>query len=344
MAEEAVTLESLEAENVSPWVGMNPEDRTKYLDGLHAKLDADKAEDATPVEETPGRARDDAGRFAKNESTDTDAGDETPADVDAVLPDKEDEEVQADWRDAAAKDLATAYGIGDDMLAKIPSREVLDVVLDGIDNKRRSDKETPVDQATTTQQATQDSLPVSDALARLKAFELDDELGADDAPKIRDMVSATAAALEQVIAFQQQQQADIVRQTQAHVGNLVEAEVDKLGYADLFGKPGKRTPEQSARMRAIVVDHFERGEALAARGGKPSPTTEFVKRSVFALHGEDIIKQEQQKHLAKLKNQSSRRTGGGSTNGNLPLRGATPLERALSDLPHVRQELGIGND
>jgi hypothetical protein len=132
---------------------------------------------------------------------------------------------------------------------------------------------------------------------------------------------------------------------QQHVGTLrstATANLQKLGYPALYGEPGKTlTAEQTANIAAVLDDHFQRGADLERRGGKPSPSPELLKRSVFAVHGEQIVTQAKQEHLTKLRAQSARRTGGGTTTSTAAPQGKTSLDRALNALPATLRELGL---
>jgi len=347
MAEEMTTV--LENEESSAWSQMDAGQRDKYVAGLHEQLAADKEVNAPPDEsDSTDQVRDSAGRFASREAEETTsvAADEISGADDAAEADNKakDEEVQDDWRDADVKDLAAAYGLDDESLAAIPSREVLDVVLKGIDKKafaaQKSDDGTVAGEQRNQQQDDQQRL--DDRFSDLTRFKLPDTIDEDAAGPINSFVEATTAEIK---ALRTKVQSFEQMQAEQHFRNLrIEAlnNLQTLGHADLYGEKGKPlTKEQQANVDAVLDDHFERGSSLARRGGKPSPTPEFLKRSVFAVHGEHIVNKTKQEHLAKLKAQSQRRTGGGSTKLPTPASGATPLQRAMSNLPALRRQMEL---
>jgi hypothetical protein len=355
MAEDTIATLEQEDTETSGWSTMDSGKRDSYVAGLHEQVAAEKAEEAPSTEaKAADRARDASGRFAKTsaeETTETTpaSGDETPvADDAAPAPETVvgNEEVKGDWRDAGVKDLVAAYGLDDESLAAIPTREVLDVVLKGIDKKAFLERQAAQGQAVATQQEqVQQSgqQATDDAIAKLEAIKFDEELGADDAAKLKDGFAAVVAELKEQRAWRAQQQQLQVQDAGARLRADVLTNLQKLGHTTLYGEPGKPlTNEQKANVKAVTEDHIQRGSDLARRGGMPSPDNlELLKRSVFAVNGEDIVNQTKQEHLAKLRAQSSRRTGGGSTNPSRPAKGATPLERAMNGLPALRQSMDL---
>ena len=327
-------------DSMAQWANMPADQRAAYVDQLHTDLSAEKqAEQVSEERPTPGHTRDEMGRYARTEPTETPAGgDETPAADDAAPQapkGSKSEEVQ-DWRDAETLDLASQYGLDDVALAALPSREVLDHVLRAIDKKAFEAGKTatkpveppaakPAEAASAAQQAT------NDALATLEAFSLDDELGADDAPKIRNAVKAITAELKEMRQFRgtlQQQQIQAARET---LRSQFTESVDSLGHTELFGKPGSRTKEQAANLeKAFSEGHIPHARGLLAQGRQVAPTPTFAKAAVNLLFGDQIVEQAKAQQLSKLKKQASRVTGGGSTKLPLP-KDATPLEKNLRE-------------
>ena len=109
------------------WGKMTPEQQSASVDEAYASVRERRAPE--PTRET--------------ETTDTSVdGDETPAAGDAArkpaeetVVEGEDEGEGQDWLDQEAQELATAYGLDDEFLAAIPSRDVLDRVFQAIDKK-----------------------------------------------------------------------------------------------------------------------------------------------------------------------------------------------------------------
>jgi hypothetical protein len=339
---------TLEADDsLAAFAEMDESQRSAYVDSLHTDLAAEKAgsiaaglgDDSPPAPEA-GKTRDEAGRYTKQAATtETPAsGDETPATDDAAsqTPKGSKSEEAEDWRNAETKDLATQYGLDEEALAAIPSRDVLDTVLKAIDRKAFEAGKTapakpqsgqPAPEAANAQQQTAD-----DALARLEAFSLDDELGADDAPKIRDAVKAITAELKEMRQFRGTMQQQQGQAAFAQLQRDFTASVDSLGHTELFGKPGERTAAQAANLeKAFHEGHIPHARGLLAQGRQVAPTPAFAKAAVNLLFGDQLVEHAKQQQLARIKKQSARITGGGSTKV-LPLpEDATPLERNLRE-------------
>ena len=328
--------------NDGGWASLPEDKRDGYLAGLRDKLAAEKEAGATTQ-----RARDEStGRYAKADTETPGKSDETPASADAALAAKPEkgEEVQ-DWRDAEVKDLATAYGIDEAKLAKIPSREVLDTVLEAIGKQpaAAAAAEKPAEKQAETNQPQQQG---TDPFADLTKFKLPDSIDEEAAKPLNAFIET---AIAEIKALRAQTAADATRRQaewQATTARTALATIQGL-YPDLYGKPGeKMTSEQTKRANEVIADHFALGARLASRGGNVSPdNAALLKRSVFAIHGEQIINDNNEKHIAKLKASSSRRTGGGTTKAaEAPREGETPLRRALRALPKVRQTLDLHNE
>jgi hypothetical protein len=344
MAEETTTV--LENEEANKWEQMDAGQRDEYVAGLHEKLAAEKKDEAPPKEPDATDQGSDADSEAAEEeaktisvNADEDSGNDDAAKAENKV---EGEEVKDDWRDAGVKDLAVAYGLDDESLAAIPSREVLDVVLKGIDKKAFAEQNADEGLGDNAQQSQQQP---DDHLADLTKFKLPDTIDEEAAGPLNSFIDATVAEIRALRAdVHSFKQAQAEQRFQA-LRNEALHNLQKIGHTDLYGEPGKPlTKEQQANVDAVLDDHFDRGSSLARRGGKPSPTQEFLKRSVFAVHGEHIVKKTKQEHLAKLKSQSHRRTGGGSTKFPTPASGATPLERAIGNLPALRQKMELGEE
>lgn len=338
---------TLEAdESLAAWAEMSAPEREAYANDLHkgvveeraAEAARDKEKPAEPVEPPPpGRTRDETGRFTKQEETPAN-DDETPVVDDAApaaTPDKAKEDDRA-WLDADTKDLANAMGLSDDDLADFGSKAELDRALRIIDKqaykaakeppKPNGDAKPPAQPASVQQQRT------DDALAKLEAFKLENELGADDAPKLNEAFAAVVAELKEQRAWRAEtQKVEAQRSFQSLRAKAVES-LHSLGHADLFGKPGEKpTKEQAANVEKALEAHFTHGRGLAARGGQPAPTPAFLKAAVNLAFGDQLIEKTKQEQLARLKKQSAKRTGGGSTTLPPLPKDATPLERNLRE-------------
>ena len=338
-ANTAVMERELSQPEVS-WATMAPDAREGYLKGLREKIAAEHVE-----ENGETRARDENGRYTKTTETPAE-GDETPARGDSGSKTADDKPA-TDWRDQETRELATAYGIDDEDLAAMPSREVLAVAMKAIDKKAFA-----AAKAVTTagekpekaaQQTGQTAQQIEDAIAKLEAFQLDDELGADDAPKIRDAVSAIAAELKELRAFRNEIKQQQAKQSFNDIRQRATSAIHSLGQEELFGKPGEQTKEQKENLEKAIDAHFVHARGLMATGRQAAPTPAFLKVAVNSVFGDQIVNQTKQQQLAKLRAQSGKRTGGGTTKENTPV-GRTPYERNLAKLPALRRALNLKNE
>ena len=327
MADETATIEQpITDESASDWSQLSAEEKT------------------ASVAETVEKVREQ--KYAETEDSDTPvvpqapvSDDETPVADDSAAEVSDDD--KAGWLDEETIGLAAAYGVDKDDLAKMPNREVLESVLKAIDKKAFSaTKEETLKETPQKQEAAKAPITVFDDLTN---FKLDDELGADDAPKIQKAISAITQELKELREWKATSQQAQTQQTIEGIRSKALDSLHKLGHTDLYGEPGVTpTKEQQARINEVLQDHLERGALLEKRGGKPAPTPELVKRSVFALHGEQLLKTQQQRLADRLRKQSARRTGGG-TSKTLPPDWSkmTPRERAIAD-PKVAKAFADG--
>lgn len=351
---EVANIETVQAsESVADWAALAPAEQQAYVDKLHAGLAAEKSEVAERNGKTPEkreeppqpgqtrdemRPRDDAGRFSKTEPPAV--NDETPVVGDAApaaKPDKAKEDDRA-WLDADTKDLANAMGLTGDDLAEFGSKAELDRALKIIDRKAYMEAKQPPKPAAESkpaeqQQASAQQQRTDDAIAKLEAFKLDDELGAADAPKLQEAFAAVVAELKEQRAWRAESQRNEQHRAHQSLRSKALESLHSLGHADLFGKPGEKpTKEQVANVEKALEAHFTHGRGLAARGGNPAPTPAFLKAAVNLEFGDQLIEKSKQEHLDALKKQSNRRTGGTTTVPlKLPLN-ATPLEQNLAAL------------
>jgi hypothetical protein len=276
--------------------------------------------------------------------------DETPVVDDAAPGAKpgQGEEVQ-DWRDAEVKDLATQYGIDETKLAKIPNREVLDVLLETINRKAFEEGKTAAKPAEPADAkpaeptaANAEKTTTEDALAILESLKLGDpdgNLALEDREPIQKAFKALAAEVKEGRTFRKEMQAFIgtVKQREAHAAfaklkSDFTASVDSLGNTELFGKPGERTKEQAANLEKVFNDgHLPHARGLMAQGRQVGPTPTFAKAAVNLLFGDQLIEKAKQQHLAALKKSAARRTGGGVTKPNPLPKDATALQRNLAE-------------
>ena len=344
--ETTATLEQQVSAPETNWATMDAPQRDAYLAGLREKIAADHASDAGGLEETNGQTRGDDGRYTKPNDT-TVVPDETPGADDSSGSTKTaaDDKAATNWLDQETRDLATAYGIDDDDLAAMPSREVLAVAMRAIDKKAFAAAKALADTGRSpekpAQQTGQTAQEVDDALAKLEAFQLEDELGADDAPKIRDAFKAVTAELKTLREWRTtQQQTEGQRALRQLQADALES-LHSLGHVELFGKPGEEpTKEQAANIQKAIDAHFVHARGLIATGRQAAPTPPFLKAAVHSVFGDEIVNQTKQQQLAKLKAQSSRRTGGGTTKANVAAAG-TPYEKSLANLPQLRRALDL---
>ena len=130
-----------------------------------------------------------------------------------------------------------------------------------------------------------------DALAKLEGIKWDDELGVEDAPKIRDAFAAVVAELKHQRAelaeqktfrgtLQQQQAQDAAQQSRTKAVESLHA----LGHKDLFGEPGG---EPTAAQRANIEKALERTTSMpgdcwpAAQAGSDTRLPPFRRESGF---------------------------------------------------------------
>jgi len=333
MADTAMAVMEPEAGSIDPmsgeseWGKMTPEEREVDVTQAVAAVQERRGitPDAPLVEEKPP-----AKEPERINAEIPAAGDETPADDDAVLPKAkgkdEGDDVdadKADWLDDDTRDFATMMGMDEDFLNAMPSREVLDRVLEAIDKKAFeagkqlqtgqqppiSPIEKPVVQQPVQQGAQQQQ--TDDPFAELASFRLDEELGVDDAPKITKAFVAATTALknlqDRVAQFEQRDQ-------QRAVDDIRRRAVDSLhslGNTELFGKSGeKATKEQAENIEKVLDAHFIHARGLFAAGRQAAPTPAFLKAAVHLVFGDRISKQQQKRLIEKLHKQSARRTGG----------------------------------
>jgi hypothetical protein len=312
---------------------MQPAEREAFVDSLHKDLATEKAGDKAAEEKVPaaeqpapGKTRDEIGRYAPKQDDTSARDDETPVVDDAGKGAKPDtEEAVDDWRSAEVKGLAAQYGLDEEALAEIPSREVLDVALRAIDKKAfEAAAAKPAQPA-----KVKADQKVDDAFAVLDAFALDDELGADDAPKIRDAIKAITAELKQQRSFREteRQQVLTARWGQEYDASLKEV-AKELGIEDLLKDPKNQQKVLDAHLTHIAG---LRNLGRLKMDGSLHITPALVRAAVNQQFAEDIVKTKTQQQLSRLRQQSSKRTGGGTTKLPPLPKNATPLERNLRE-------------
>ena len=313
MAEEAVLDAVAEAvagppAELSEWDKMTSAERKESVKNLDTEPNpkAPEADDELPAPSIDTTTEQPAG------------GDETPAAGDAAPAEKaKDEEVEADWRDAETKDLAATYGVDDDVLAALPSREVLDIVLRAIDKKAyeagktATESDKPIEKPPVQQSEKQPPVE-GDLFADLSQFKLlGDQFDEDAAKPINRFVDMAATAFRdlqnRVTQFEQRDQqraADDLRRQAV-------ASLHSLGNVELFGKPGEKpTKDQVANIEKAIDAHFIHARGLLATGRQPAPTPAFLKAAVFLAFGDQLTQQQQRQIADKLRKQASKVTGG----------------------------------
>jgi hypothetical protein len=319
---------------------MGVDERVEYVRNLREQAGVPVAE--KPVE----KVRNEKGQFASTKQEETPVEDDAHSaladagkTVEADEPKPEAEE-PADWRDAEVLGLAASYGIDEKKLAKIPSREVLDVLLDSLEvmpeEKPVERIEKPVKQPEKKSEA--------DLKSEAEEFSLanNDELAADDAPTLVAKIREQDRIIRELREFQEQQRLSVGQQWLQSAQSRV-AESAQKTYPDFYGEPGKTpTKEQAARLSELWQEHCDRAIRVEKRGGKPDEGPGFVKRSIASAHGDLILSEieKKQERLNKLVAQANRKTGGGSTK-SLPTAGASPLEKNLARLPQTLRALGV---
>ncbi len=328
-------------DSLAGFMDMDSSQRQSYAKQLHDDLQAEKAaekahqEQAPVTRPSPGRTRDESGRHKKPDDTSA-QGEETPAARDAAAPAKpaSGKEAVDDWRSADVKDLAAAYGLDDEELAAMPSREVLDATLKVFDKRFAADKngQAKLAEPAAAQQSGQTT--AEDIIAKLEKIKLGEVLVSEDAATIQEFIAGSVSKMKQLddrfSNFEKSQTQSQQQTARQNIRTRLVSVVQSFGHTDLYGEAGKApTKEQEANIEAVFQDHLERGLALEKRGGRPSPTLELVKRSIYALHGEKIVESEKQQQLKRFQKSGARRTGGGTTKPVVKA-GATGLEKALA--------------
>ena len=332
---------TIENDDLAAWAEMPVADRDAYVrdiqENLDAKADASRAapvEQDTADEPPPGKTRDEMGRYLpKTPASD----DETPAARDAVPAAKPDHDDDAgdDWLTPEVTEQAAAYGLSPEDLGEFQSRAELDRALRIIDRKAFEAGKTaakPAD-ATPAAPAPASASQVADALATLESLTFDEnELAATDAPKILDAFKTVAAELKELRQFRSSLQADRAKAAFESIKSEFANSVDSLGHTELFGKPGARTKEQQANLeKAFNEGHLPHARGLIAQGRQVAPTPTFAKAAVNLLFGDQIVNNAKQEQLSRLRKQSARRTGGGTTKIPPLPKNATPLEQNLRE-------------
>jgi hypothetical protein len=314
-----VIAEATAQAEVSDWDRMTPEERKADIDAIPSEPSGEQ--ETEPAETSDERARDSAGRFTETKTPA--AGDETPADDDAAQAadaatgegDGEGHDTGADWLDAETRNFATTMGLTDEDLAGFSSREGLEHALRVIDRKafeaaKASQAKAGDGQQQQQAQASQQQ-QAGDPLASLEAFALDNELGAEDAPKILEAIRSVTSELKEGRAFRLAVQQREQQQAVQSIRQRALESLHSLGHVDLFGKPGETpTKAQMANIEKAIESHFTHARGLIALGRNVAPTPAFLKSAVYAAFGEEITKHEKQQLTDKLRKQSSRRTGG----------------------------------
>ena len=310
---------TLEAPAAPVDLGASQESDWGSMSKAEKKADVNKAYEA--VKAKYAEAVDDLDDDSLPPAPETPApGEETPAADDAApAASAQDEEVDRSWLDADTQDLATALGLTDADLAEFGSKAELDRALRLIDRKafeagKAAQQPPPAKPADQPPAQTPAAQRTEDALAKLKAFKLDEELGSDDAPKLQEAISAITAELEDFRAWR-----DGIRKTEGQrafqdLRTKATNALHSLGHVDLFGKPGEApTKEQAANVEKALDAHFTHARGLIASGRNAAPTPAFLKAAVGLVFADQLVNSTKQQQIAKLKAQSARRTGGGTT-------------------------------
>ena len=296
------------------WGAMSAAEKKADIDKAVKEIDARDADtsDAGGLDDTPPPA-----------ATETPSDDDvTPAAADsapAATPEAGDEDDRA-WLDAETKDLAAAYGITDEDLADVGSREELDRAMRIIDRKAfEAGKAAAVPQADAKpvvqqSEAPKPTAPTGDPWADLKQFMLSDEIDADAREPINKFVQTVAAEMKELRAMKAAMQQQQMEASFNDLRTKAVTSIHSLGHTDLFGKPGEApTKEQAANLEKALDAHFTHARGLIATGRQAAPTPAFLKAAVNLLFGDQLVSQAKKQHLAALKKQSARRSGGGTT-------------------------------
>jgi hypothetical protein len=311
--EQATTIPGV-VEGPSDWEKMDDSQRS---DTVSAALDAVR-----------GKQSDDssAGESSSKDSKTSDttaSGEVTPAASDATKPDGsgEGEGEGEDWLDQDTRAFANSIGITDEDLSEIESPAELDRMIRAIDRKAYEAGKAGQKTAEGGKDVQQQQKPADPndpwAEANVSKFKLpvgEDQFTEEAAKPFNDFVDFMAnqfKSMQQVVSGFQQSQA------QAAITKLrgeAITSIHSLGHADLFGKPGEKpTVEQQANIEKALEAHFIHAKGLLATGRNVSPTPAFLKSAVNLAFGDQIQKTEQRRLADRLRKQSARRTGGGST-------------------------------
>ena len=330
----------------SEWDKQTPAERTAHVQKIGEAMEA-KDTARREAEQTPLAAE-------KTKTPETPvASEEIPADDDAVKTADEvgGEDEFESWIDDSVKDFVDAMGLklSDEELASFSSREELDRALRIIDRKAFEEAGKPAESSSPAKEKPAAPAPVesaNDPFADLAKFKLkaatDDETGFDpEAIKpLNEFVDATAAAVKRLEAklasYEQAQQQTAVQNLRTKAIESLHA----LGHKDLFGEPGKAlTKEQSANIEKALDAHVTHARGVLSRGGKPVPSTEFLRSAVNLAFGDQIVSAEKRRQADKIRKSAARRTGGGTPKHDAPQEGQKPGESEYQYLKRIEPDV-----
>ena len=296
----------------------------------------EKADDKTEQEETPvGDEKD---------SADESAADEEVGDEEAQPEEADDE--KPEWLDEAVVGRATAAGITQDQIAEFESRKELDRALDLLDRQamqvgktkyaeehKEGQGEKAAEPPPAKAEAEQKPPEKRPAESRYQV-KLDPDIYQEEVKEfndLRDHYEEQIAALQQDVSsrIERLEQADQERAAQVEQERF-DAVVDTLGQADLFGEAGKESEKQLANRQRLFEVQRAYGVGLLALGRKFDFGKDFIVRAMRMEFADDLSKQQKQQLTKKLKSQSARKLGHGTTTSK-----AEPFKGPIEDDPEL---------
>jgi hypothetical protein len=255
-----------------------------------------------------------------DETPDEDADDDADGNEDADDDDADEAgDEDREWLTDDLKSELAALGIGEDKLAEVESREELDRIMSFVDAAvleagRKSlgerdpktgkftpskDKEKGGDEPEGESDGDEDETEYKVSLnPKIYDDEIIEEFG-----KFRDhitkLVDRRLAALET---------AESERAAQAEQAQF-DAEIDKLGFDDIFGKTGKETEKQLANRKKVWDELEVYAAGLASKKRQLPKLDQLVVRVAFATFSDTITKEQQRQLISKARKQDARRLG-----------------------------------
>lgn len=264
--------------------------------------EAKKSETPAPGDEKPAE---------ENAAAATTAGDEpTPATGSA----------DSKWIDDEVKGSVAALGIPEERVKQFANREEFDRAIALMDfavkqAATKAPEEKPEEKPAEQPRAKDGTFAPkpTDSLEVLEQFALDDELSAEDAPKLVDAFKAVAAELKEMREWR-----STLEQTEQQRAAQAEQErfdmlVDALDEPDLFGKTGRETDKELENRKKIRESYEALLTGYATRGVQVQVDESFLRRILNMEFADHLTKKERKQFAEKIRKQSGTILGSGRT-------------------------------